>query len=81
MVKFVNGFYGPHTRGSAFVFSLVTVLIFAWSPAQAQEKGKVAEKPMAAKKADKTGTNPINFTHDLRLYNEYIWLNTQGDAY
>jgi hypothetical protein len=32
-------------------------------------------------KGDKTGTNPINFTHDARLYNEYIWLNTAGDGY
>ncbi len=31
-------------------------------------------------KADKTGTNPINFTHDARIYNEYIWLNTAGDG-
>jgi len=29
---------------------------------------------------DKTGTNPINFTFDLRLYNEYQWLNTTGDG-
>jgi hypothetical protein len=31
-------------------------------------------------KADKTGTNPINFTFDARLYNEYQWLNTEGDG-
>ena len=29
---------------------------------------------------DKTGTNPINFTFDFRVYNEYIWLNTPGDS-
>jgi hypothetical protein len=29
---------------------------------------------------DKTGTNPINFTFDARLYNEYRWLNTAGDG-
>jgi hypothetical protein len=29
---------------------------------------------------DKTGTNPINFTNDARLYNEYRWLNTEGDG-
>jgi len=32
-------------------------------------------------KADKTGTNPINFTFDARLYNEYQWLNTEGDGH
>jgi hypothetical protein len=29
---------------------------------------------------DKTGTNPLNFTWDARLYNEYRWLNTKGDG-
>ena len=33
-----------------------------------------------AAKADKTGTNPINFQKELRLYNEYLWLNTEGDG-
>lgn len=36
------------------------------------------EKPDFSK--DKTGTNPINFTFDFRLYNEYSWLNTRGDG-
>ncbi len=31
-------------------------------------------------KSDQTGTNPINFTFDLRVYNEYLWLNTAGDG-
>jgi hypothetical protein len=30
--------------------------------------------------ADKTGTNPVNFTFDARLYNEYSSLNTAGDG-
>ncbi len=30
--------------------------------------------------ADKTGTNPINFTYDARIYNEFIWLNADGDG-
>jgi hypothetical protein len=29
---------------------------------------------------DKTGTNPVNFQRDLRIYNEYSWLNTEGDG-
>ena len=29
---------------------------------------------------DKTGTNPMNFTHDLRVYDEYRWLETEGDG-
>lgn len=31
-------------------------------------------------KSDQTGTNPINFTYDLRVYNEFQWLNTAGDG-
>lgn len=34
----------------------------------------------ATDKNDKTGTNPINFQRDLRIYNEYSWLNTEGDG-
>ena len=30
---------------------------------------------------DKTGTNPINFTNDLRVYNEYQWLDTGSDLW
>ena len=39
-----------------------------------------AEDAKAAAKADKTGTNPINFQNEFRLYNEYSWLNTAGDG-
>jgi hypothetical protein len=30
---------------------------------------------------DKTGTNPMNFTFDARVYNEYRWLNVTGDGF
>ncbi len=33
-----------------------------------------------AMKKDKTGTNPVNFTYDARIYNEFQWLNTAGDG-
>ena len=33
----------------------------------------------ASDKSDKTGTNPINFTYDLKLYNEFSWLNPSGN--
>lgn len=29
---------------------------------------------------DKTGTNPVNFQREFRIYNEYAWLNTAGDG-
>jgi len=39
--------------------------------AQDDVKGKM--------KSDKTGTNPVNFQRESRLYNEHTWLNTDGD--
>jgi hypothetical protein len=41
--------------------------------------GVHAEENAQAK--DKTGTNPINFQNEARLYNEFSWLNTEGDGY
>ena len=38
------------------------------------------EDAQAAMKKDKTGTNPVNFQRDIRLYNEFSWLNTDGDG-
>lgn len=39
-----------------------------------------AAEQQATSKKDKTGTNPVNFQRDLRIYNEYSWLNTEGDG-
>jgi hypothetical protein len=52
------------------------VAVFLSTCALAQE----SEDVKAAAKADKTGTNPINFQNELRIYNEYLWLNTDGDG-
>jgi hypothetical protein len=60
-----------------FISTVIAVLLIiglASTGVRAQDDAE------AATKADKTGTNPINFTHDARLYNEYIWLNTAGDG-
>ena len=53
---------------SLFVLTVVGLSISAHAQEQADMK------------KDKTGTNPINFTFDLRVYNEYLWLNTAGDG-
>jgi len=45
----------------------------------AQEDKGIAEQA-AKDTSDKSGTNPINFQRDLRIYNEYLWLNTAGDG-
>ena len=56
--------------------ALAAALLIALLPFQALAE----EDAQSAMKADKTGTNPINFTFDARLYNEYQWLNTEGDG-
>jgi hypothetical protein len=56
------------------VFAVLLIIGLASTGVRAQDDAK------ASMKGDKTGTNPINFTHDARLYNEYIWLNTAGDG-
>ena len=55
---------------------LIAALTFAGIPSQAL----AADDMQAAMKADKTGTDPINFTYDARIYNEFQWLNTEGDG-
>jgi hypothetical protein len=49
---------------------LVVLLVFSTN-GMAQEQ---------TDKSDKTGTNPVNFQRDIRLYNEFSWLNTKGDG-
>ena len=40
----------------------------------------VASENEHTKKSDKTGTNPVNLQDEIRIYNEYSWLNTEGDG-
>jgi Putative MetA-pathway of phenol degradation len=51
----------------------------AGDEAKTQET-QAANDIKAGMKTDKSGTNPINFTNDLRLFNEHQWLNTEGDG-
>jgi len=50
--------------------------------AHAQDEAEAGAKEAVKAKfeKDKTGTNPMNFTFDARLYNEYQSLNTAGDG-
>ena len=55
---------------------LTALLIFgANALAQAEEEGDLDKM-----KSDKTGTNPVNFQREIRIYNDYQWLNTAGDG-
>ena len=57
-----------------YMFILFVLLIGALS-VQASDQ----DAPELAPKSDKSGTNPVNFTYDLRFYNEYQWLkNSDG---
>jgi len=40
---------------------------------------QAAKQPDQFKK-DQTGTNPVNFSRDFRVYNEFTVLNTEGDG-
>ncbi len=50
------------------IILLATIALSSIGHAQAEDQ-----------KADKTGTNPINFTKDFRVYNNYTWLSF-GDS-
>ncbi len=71
---------------SALLMGMVCVssVTGAWAEESLEEfetTEEVVEEIKEAMKADKTGTNPLNFTFDARLYNEYMWLNTEGDGH
>jgi len=63
---------------------LATMALAMPSLAVAQDEGASddvgAAEAAVTDKDDKSGTNPINFQRDLRIYNEYTWLNTEGDG-
>jgi hypothetical protein len=52
-------------------------------PGQARaqdDETRTEESVLEDQSADKTGTNPVNFQREIRFYNEYSWLNTEGDG-
>ena len=55
-----------------------SIILIALLATIAFSPGTIAQEQ--DKSADKTGTNPINFSKDFRVYNEYSWLNTAGDG-
>jgi hypothetical protein len=58
-------------RNVKLILTALVTLVAVSPGSNAQEQSE---------KQDKTGTNPVNFTKDLRVYNEYSWLNTAGDG-
>ena len=66
---------GTDTSASAFV----SLGAFQDEPVPEEDDDFDAQGGLVSE-ADKTGTNPINFQFDARLYNEYQWLNVAGDG-
>ena len=63
-------------RYAIFLFALLVGVLSVQAQA---EEAKAQDAPELASKSDKSGTNPVNFTYDLRFYNEYQWLkNSDG---
>jgi len=59
-----------HPNKISLTLTAVAVLSMVAVTAYAQE----------SQQQDNTGTNPVNFTRDIRVYNEYSILNTEGDG-
>ena len=58
---------GKHGLALTVTLALSLAATGAWAQSEEQKK-------------DKTGTNPINFSRDFRIYNEFTDLNTEGDG-
>ena len=70
-----NGLRGvDHTRRLFTPRDVVSLGAFQDEPPPAEGDEQLVDE------SDQTGTNPINFTFDFRVYNEYQWLNTAGDG-
>lgn len=66
------------TKDFSIVFVGLLCAVLMMTSAQAQEDAQ--EEATLAPKSDKTGTNPMNFQYEFRVYNEFQWLNTDGDG-
>jgi len=61
--------------------TLITIFSLVLLPVSGMAQDDVGTAEAAVTdKSDKSGTNPINFQRDFRIYNEYLWLNTEGDG-
>jgi hypothetical protein len=62
------------------IIAVVLLTALLAYPSQAQEAVNTEADVKAKFEKDSTGTNPMNFTYDARIYNEYQWLNTAEDG-
>jgi hypothetical protein len=66
-------------KQTKFFIILVFAVLFP-GLAMAADFPQTKDDAKASMKKDNTGTNPINFKHEIRVYDEFIWLNTEGDG-
>jgi len=64
----------------SITFAVVTLFVLLAALPSAAVAQEVSAEGAATDTSDKSGTNPINFQRDFRIYNEYSWLNTAGDG-
>lgn len=75
-----TGEKGLTTITIACFFSIFLLLGALTIPSASAQEVETEADVKAKFAKDKTGTNPVNFTFDARLYNEYRWLNTAGSG-
>jgi hypothetical protein len=66
-------------KQTKFFIILVFAVLFP-GLAMTADVPQTKDEAKAAMKKDKTGTNPINFTNDARIYHEFSNLETSGDG-
>ncbi len=63
-----------------FLFAAIAIVVSVVLSSAAFAQGKDVAAKAAGDKEDKSGTNPVNLQDEIRIYNEYSWLNTKGDG-
>jgi hypothetical protein len=58
----------------------IAIIVLVVLSSAAFAEGEDAAAKAANNKSDKSGTNPINFQDDVRIYSEYSWINTEGEG-
>lgn len=56
---------------------ILLIVIVLFIPVGLSSSGFAQEQ---SGEGDKTGTNPVNFQRDIRFYDQFAWLNTEGDG-
>jgi hypothetical protein len=66
---------------AAFTSVAASLALQAQDPVELDPTRAQEEAAGIVDTSDKSGTNPVNFTFDARIYNEYQWLKPGGDIW